>query len=79
LPADGSQPLTAPIPTLLTSGRYDPVTPPEMAERVAKHLPVHRHIVTSNGHHGTSFGCARPATIHLLTKGTLEGMPEVKC
>ena len=72
-------PLRAPIPTLLTSGYYDPVTPPEMAERVAAHLPVHRQIVTSNGHHGTSFGCARSATLYVLTNGTIEGMPDVKC
>lgn len=77
LPDAVRQPLTAPVPVLLVSGYFDPVTPPEMADRVARHLPVHRHIVDSAGHHGTSFGCARPAVMHVLMQGTLEGLPEV--
>ncbi len=71
------RPLTAPIPTLLVSGLFDPVTPPRIAERVARHLPVARHIVDSAGHHGSSFGCARPAVMHVFREGTLEGIPEV--
>lgn len=69
-------PLRAPIPTLLVSGYFDPVTPPETGERVARHLPIHRHIVDSAAHHGASFGCARPAVLHVLAKGTLEALPE---
>ncbi|HEX9892385.1 MAG TPA: alpha/beta hydrolase, partial [Gemmatimonadales bacterium] len=71
------RPLQAPVPTLLVSGYFDPVTPPEMAERVARHLPVHRHLVDSAAHHGASFGCARPAVLHVLSRGTLEGLPVV--
>ena len=79
LPEGVRQPLTARVPTLLVSGYFDPVTPPEMADRVARHLPVHRHIVDSASHHGSSFGCARPAVIYVLANGKLEGMPEVRC
>ena len=75
--ADFQRPLTAPIPTLLVSGLYDPVTPPRIADRVARHLPKVRHIVDSSGHHGSSFGCARPAVMHVFKEGTLEGAPEV--
>jgi pimeloyl-ACP methyl ester carboxylesterase len=74
---DFRQPLDAPVPTLLVSGYFDPVTPPEMAERVARHLPMHRHIVDSLGHHGSSFGCAWSAVLYVLEKGTLDGMPAV--
>jgi pimeloyl-ACP methyl ester carboxylesterase len=74
--ADFQHPLTAPIPTLLVSGLYDPVTPPRIAERVARHLPNVRHIVDSTGHHGSAFGCARPATMHVFREGTLDGAPQ---
>jgi pimeloyl-ACP methyl ester carboxylesterase len=70
-------PLQAPIPTLLVSGWFDPVTPPETGERVARHLPIHRHIVDSTAHHGAGFGCARPAVLHVLVRGSLDGMPAV--
>ncbi len=70
-------PLTAPIPTLLLSGWFDPVTPPETAARVAAALPNHRHIVVRNEAHGAGFGCARDATLHVLTKATLDGLPAV--
>lgn len=71
------RPLTAPIPALLVSGLFDPVTPPRIADRVARYLPQVRHIVDSTGHHGSSFGCARPAVMHVLTEGALEGLPVV--
>ncbi len=71
------RPLTAPIPTLLVSGLFDPVTPPRIAERVARYLPVARHIVDSTSHHGSSFGCARPAVMHVVREGGLEGIPDV--
>ena len=72
---DFQRPLTASIPTLLVSGLFDPVTPPRVADRVAKHLPKVLHIVDSSGHHGSAFGCARPATMHVFREGTLEGAP----
>jgi len=71
------RPLTAPIPTLLVSGLFDPVTPPRIADRVARYLPVARHLVDSASHHGSSFGCARPAVMYVLKEGTLDGAPEV--
>lgn len=74
--SDLQRPLTAPIPTLLVSGLYDPVTPPRIADRVARHLPNVRHIVDSTGHHGSAFGCARPATMHVFREGTLVGVPQ---
>ena len=75
--ADFQRPLTAPIPTLLVSGLYDPVTPPRIADRVAKHLPRALHVVDSAGHHGSAFGCARPATMHVFKEGTIDGIPTV--
>jgi len=37
------QPVTSSVPALLFSGDQDPVTPPERAEEVAKHLANGRH------------------------------------
>jgi pimeloyl-ACP methyl ester carboxylesterase len=47
------------VPTLLLSGRYDPVTPPAFAERAAATLSNARHVVASNVSHGVWHqGCA---------------------
>jgi pimeloyl-ACP methyl ester carboxylesterase len=71
------RPATARVPTLVVSGWFDPVTPPETGALVARHLPVSRHLVVRNQAHGAGFGCARPAVIYVLTQGTLDGLPEV--
>jgi pimeloyl-ACP methyl ester carboxylesterase len=70
-------PLRIDAPALLLSGWFDPVTPPETGERVAAGLPNGRHLVVRNEAHGAGFGCALPATLHVLVKGTLEGLPAV--
>ncbi len=71
------EPLRTAVPTLLLSGWFDPVTPPETGERVAASLTNARHLVIRNEAHGAGFGCARPAVIHVLTNATLEDLPPV--
>jgi pimeloyl-ACP methyl ester carboxylesterase len=71
------EPLRVPVPTLLLSGWFDPVTPPETGARVAAGLVNHRHLVIRNEDHGSGFGCARAATMHVLVRATLEGLPAV--
>ena len=74
--ADFQRPLTAPIPTLLVSGLFDPVTPPRIADRVARNLPKVRHIVDSTSHHGSAFNdCARPVVLYVFREGTIDGAP----
>ena len=75
--ADFRTPVTARVPVLLVSGQYDPVTPPEFGDRIAKSLPLARHIVVANSGHGSASGCPRAAALHVLGKGTLDGMPMV--
>ncbi|HEU5220342.1 MAG TPA: alpha/beta fold hydrolase [Gemmatimonadales bacterium] len=70
-------PVTAPIPTLLFSGWFDPVTRPSMADRVAAHLPRRVQVLVRNEAHGSGFGCALPATLYVLIQGKLEGIPRV--
>ena len=74
---DLRRPLASEIPTLLLSGWFDPVTPPETAERVARTLPMSRQVVDPQAGHGSSVGCARRATLHVLINGSLDGLPAV--
>ena len=56
--ADLHQPLHSDIPTLLLSGEADPVTPPADAERAARGLVHHRHLILSGEGHGQiATGC----------------------
>jgi len=74
--ADLRRPVTTDAPTLLISGAFDPVTPPEFADRVAKALPQARHVVSPRGAHGSVFACPRSAALYVLERGTLAGMPD---
>jgi pimeloyl-ACP methyl ester carboxylesterase len=59
-PVDGDlhSPLRSEIPTLLLSGEADPVTPPADAERAARGLARHRHLILSGEGHGqVATGC----------------------
>ena len=56
--ADLHSPLRSAIPTLLLSGEADPVTPPAAAERMARGLTRHRHLILSGEGHGqVATGC----------------------
>jgi pimeloyl-ACP methyl ester carboxylesterase len=56
--ADLHSPLRSEIPTLLLSGEADPVTPPADAERAARGLAHHRHLILSGEGHGqVATGC----------------------
>jgi pimeloyl-ACP methyl ester carboxylesterase len=73
----GRAPLRTAAPTLLISGRFDPVTPPDFADAVARSLTNARHIVAPGGAHGSGPGCPREAVLHVLTTGGLDGVPAV--
>ncbi len=56
--ADLHAPLQSDIPTLLLSGEADPVTPPADAERAARGLARHRHLILGGEGHGqVAIGC----------------------
>ena len=56
--ADLHSALHSDVPTLLLSGEADPVTPPEDAERAARGLSHHRHLVLAGEGHGQlATGC----------------------
>ena len=72
--ADWFEPARSAVPVLLISGYYDPSTPDAAAERVARTLSNHLHIVVRNAGHGAGFGCARPAALQVMTSGSLVGV-----
>ena len=58
VPADFNQPVVSDKPVLLLSGEFDPVTPPEYADRVMAHLSNGLHIVApGQGHSVSGKGC----------------------
>jgi pimeloyl-ACP methyl ester carboxylesterase len=71
------RPVDVAVPTLLISGYFDPVTPPQFAERIARSLPLARLIVAPMGAHVSVPGCPRAAALHVLITGTFDRMPEV--
>lgn len=57
-PKDFHAPLRSDLPVLLTSGEFDPVTPPRYGEQVLKNLRNGRHLVLRGQGHGTfGVGC----------------------
>jgi len=54
-PLDQWGPVVSDIPTLLMSGRYDPVTPPAYAEIAGETLSNHVHLVFATGGHAVSY------------------------
>jgi pimeloyl-ACP methyl ester carboxylesterase len=75
--SDFRKPADVDVPTLLISSYFDPVTPPQFAERIARSLPLARLIVAPTASHGSVSGCPRAAALHLLITGTFDRMPQV--
>jgi pimeloyl-ACP methyl ester carboxylesterase len=58
LPESYFEPIGGSVPSLLLSGKLDPVTPPRWGELVAQALHPSRHVVVPGGGHGVStLGC----------------------
>lgn len=68
-------PASLPMPTLLLSGRYDPITPPSWAEAVAHNLAGSRHYVFPAAGHGAlqSVACAEDIIRAFLSQPRAEG------
>jgi pimeloyl-ACP methyl ester carboxylesterase len=81
-PFDGENaPLTSDIPTLIITGKYDPITPPSYAQQVAKYLSNNYYFEFSNlGHVPTASdttGCAMSMTVDFLDNPETE--PDSAC
>ncbi len=71
-------PVASPVPVLLLSGAYDPVTPPEWGERAAATLPKSRHLVFRSAGHLVTSGedCAMAAAVTFVET---ESLPPNTC
>jgi pimeloyl-ACP methyl ester carboxylesterase len=66
-------PVKSEVPVLLVSGALDPVTPPWLAETVAKTLSRSRLVVIPNATHN-SYECVENLVAEFIDKGTVEGL-----
>jgi pimeloyl-ACP methyl ester carboxylesterase len=71
------EPVKSDVPVLLVSGELDPVTPPWIAQNVAKTLSHSRHVVVPKATHN-SYDCIENLVADFIDKGTTEGL-DVSC
>jgi len=72
-------PVISSVPTLLLSGRFDPITPPHYAESIRSDLSQSQHIVVAGGAHGvSSLGCV-PEVVESFVKTPDPGGLDVAC
>lgn len=73
-----NQPITTPIPTLILSGAFDPVTPSVWAEAVAQTLPNSFYVQFPTLGHGIALD-ACPAQIAVAFLNTPTKQPDTSC
>jgi hypothetical protein len=68
VPDEFRTPLASDIPTLLVSGRFDPITPASFGDAAAVELSRGTHIVLNNASHGSMFSntCAASLALALM-------------
>jgi pimeloyl-ACP methyl ester carboxylesterase len=70
-------PVKSDKPALVIAGQLDPVTPPWLAEQVARTLSHSRLVVARNATHN-SYECLENLVVDFIDKGTTEGL-DVSC
>jgi pimeloyl-ACP methyl ester carboxylesterase len=70
-------PVKSDVPVLLVSGELDPVTPPWLAQIVAKTLSRSRLVIVPNATHN-SYECIENVVADFIDKGTTEGL-DISC
>jgi pimeloyl-ACP methyl ester carboxylesterase len=78
VPAGFSDPVLSEAPVLITSGDFDPVTPPAAGEAAAKHLPNSLHVISQEGHGNTDPRCYFRVLAAFIDRGTTAGL-DVSC
>jgi pimeloyl-ACP methyl ester carboxylesterase len=74
-----NEPVTSPIPTLLLSGAYDPVTPPSWGDAAAAYLATSTHVVFPDMGHGTVDTRPCPTQIALAFLADPWTTPDTSC
>jgi pimeloyl-ACP methyl ester carboxylesterase len=71
--------LESDVPVLLLSGEYDPITPPEYAERAAEGLSAALHVVAPGQSHGVALAGCLPRLIgEFVDQASVEAL-DVSC
>ena len=78
VPQDIHEPVRSNVPVLLVSGGRDSVTPPEFAERAAKELSNHLHVVFPEASHGNWGACGQQIMGDFFQRGSVQGL-DVSC
>jgi pimeloyl-ACP methyl ester carboxylesterase len=73
VPATFGDPVCSAAPTVILSGRLDPITPPHWGEAMMPHLPHGLHLVVP-GSHGVGGPCIESILREFLERGTVEGL-----
>jgi len=74
-----NEPIRLDTPTLVLSGKLDPVTPPRWGEEVAKHLSRSKHVVAPGVGHGVlGVRCVRDVLADFVGGATTNGL-DVSC
>lgn len=73
--AQMGKPVRSSIPTLIVSGEYDPVTPPEYGDEVARTLSRSLHVVFPYGSHsGDMGGCLDQVLSEFIREGSVDAL-----
>ena len=80
-PIGAAGPVVSDVPTLLMSGRYDPVTPAAFADHAAETLSSSAQLVFRSGGHAVTFwfDCARDAAADFIEDPDPASVPEPRC
>ena len=82
IPADFREPVRSSVPALIFSGNFDPVTPPQRGEEVARYLSNSRHVVVPQAAHGidglTNADCVDKIILQFIEKADAKDL-DVSC
>ena len=79
LPARARQAVSSDVPTLLLSGRFDPVTPARFADEVARTLPRSYSFTFGHSAHGAALAGECPVGIIQEFLDDPEAQPDARC
>jgi pimeloyl-ACP methyl ester carboxylesterase len=82
IPADFREPVRSNVPALIFSGNFDPVTPPQRGEEVARYLSNSRHVIVPQAAHGidglTNADCFDKIILEFIEKADAKKL-DVSC
>jgi pimeloyl-ACP methyl ester carboxylesterase len=82
IPADFRDPVRSSVPALIFSGNFDPVTPPQRGEEVARYLSNSRHVIVPQAAHGvdglTNVDCFDKIILEFIEKADAKDL-DVSC